>query len=200
MTRAPSDWRTFCAVELPENACARATEHIKRLRQEFPDINASWNRGGEFHLTLKFLGEIPQTRVESFSRATALAVEGFSPFKIIVEGVGVFPAHGSPKVLWIGISDLTKKLNQIYERLDEECAKEGFTAEQRPFHPHLTLARLRKPQSARTLALAHKEMPFEAIEISVTELLVIRSELSSEGSKYSVISRHPLGARASLPA
>ena len=197
---APSNWRTFCAIELPENACARATERIKRLRQEFSDINASWNSSGNFHLTLKFLGEIPQTRVGGLSRAATLAVEGFSPFKIVVEGVGAFPAHSPPKVLWIGISDPTKKLGELYETLGEECAKEGFTKETRPFHPHLTLARLRKPHGARTLAAAHKEMPFAAIEVDVSELLVIRSELSSEGSKYSVISRHSLGARASLPA
>ena len=196
MTRAPSDWRTFCAIELPDEVCARATERIRDLRNRFPNLSASWNRDGKFHLTLKFLGEIPQTRVGGLSRAATLAVEGFSPFKIIVEGVGAFPAHGPPKVLWIGISDPTRKLNELYERLEEECAKEGFTKEQRPFHPHLTLARLRKPQGARTLAAAHKEMPFAAIEVDVSELLVIRSELSSEGSKYSVISRHVLGAQA----
>ena len=200
MTRAPSDWRTFCGVELPENVCARAAEHIRRLRQVFRDINSGWNRDGKFHLTLKFLGEIPQTQVAVLSRAASLAVEESSPFKVIVEGVGAFPAHGPPKVLWIGISDPTNNLNKLYQRLEDECAREGFAKEQRTFHPHLTLARLRKPQGARTLAAAHNDMLFDPIEIVVSELLVIRSELSSEGSKYSVVSRHLLGARASLPA
>jgi 2'-5' RNA ligase len=193
-------WRVFCAIELPQEVSSRATEHINRLRQRFPDINASWNRNGKFHLTLKFLGEISQTRVADLSRAAAFAVGKVSPFEIIVEGAGAFPVHGPPKVLWIGISDPAKELDQLYQHLESESAKEGFAKEPRPFHPHLTLARLRKPQGARSLACAHQEMVFEPIEISVSELLVIRSELSSEGSKHSVISRHRLGAQASLPA
>ncbi len=67
--------------------------------------------------------------------------------------------------------------------------------ESRRFHPHLTIARLRKPEQARTLAAAHKAMEIVPAEIQVSELLVIRSELSSAGSKYTVISRYPLVQR-----
>jgi 2'-5' RNA ligase len=97
-------------------------------------------------------------------------------------------------VLWIAISDSSGKLGELHTRLEHEAAKEGFVRDSRPFHPHLTVARLRQPQHARTLATAHKEREFEGVEIEVLELLVIRSELSSEGSKYSIISRHQLDA------
>jgi len=193
----PLTWRVFCAIEPPEEVCARASDHIRRLRHEFPDVNASWNRDGKFHLTLKFLGEIPKARVENLSLAAGRAVEGFSLFNLVVEKTGAFPNEGPPRVLWIGVSDPSRRLSELYERLEEECARESFPKDARPFHPHLTLARLRKPQGTRALASAHKQMPFEPIEISVSELLVIRSELSSEGSKYSLISRHVLGAQAS---
>ena len=191
-----STWRTFCAIEMPAEVRARATEHINRLRKRFPNVSASWNRDAKFHVTLKFLGEIPQARVESFSGAAALAAERLPQFNVLVDAAGAFPRHAPPKVLWIGISDIAMNLRELYERLEDECAKEGFAREQRPFHPHLTLARLRKPVGARALALAHQEMGFASVEISVSELLVIRSELSSEGSKYSVISRHPLTGSA----
>jgi len=71
----------------------------------------------------------------------------------------------------------------------------GFAKETRPFHPHLTIARLRQADTARELAVTHKQMEFEPLEIAVAELLVIRSELSSEGSKYTVVSRHAFGVR-----
>ncbi len=187
---APSGLRVFCAIEPPEEVCARATDHIRRLRHEFPNVNASWNRDGKFHLTLKFLGEIPRSRVENLSRAAGRAVEALSSFKLVVEKTGAFPNNNAPRVLWIGVSDPSGKLSELYERLEEECAKESFPRDERPFHPHLTLARLRKPHGARTLASAHKAMPIEPIEISVSELLVISSELGREGSRYSVISRH----------
>jgi len=195
---APSEsWRVFCAIEVPATVRKRVMEHIGRLRDSVPDAHASWSRDRNLHLTLKFLGEIPKARVENLSLAAGRAVEGFSLFNLVVEKPGAFPNEGPPRVLWIGVSDPSRRLSELSERLEEECARESFPKDARPFHPHLTLARLRKPQGTRALASAHKQMPFEPIEISVSELLVIRSELSSEGSKYSVISRHALGAQAS---
>ena len=162
--------------------------HSSRLRQAVPEAHASWSKPDNIHLTLKFLGDISQSRLESLSKAAAKAV--FTCSQSAVQGSGVFPTRGQPRVLWIGIEDLQGKLGELYSRLEDECAKAGFRKEARAFHPHLTLARLRKPDGARALAEAHKEMQFEPIEFTVSELLVIRSELSSAGSKYTTISRH----------
>jgi 2'-5' RNA ligase len=191
----PSSWRVFCAVEIPEKVGAPAAEHVRKLKSEFPHVLASWNREGKFHLTLKFFGNIPAERVTAVSRAASLAVEGQSEFKINVAGAGVFPKHGPPHVLWLGVEDLAGNLLQLQKRLEEECANLGFERETRPFHPHLTLARLRKRESAKELGLAHKRLRFEQVQMTISELLVIRSELDPEGSKYSEISRHPFSAR-----
>jgi 2'-5' RNA ligase len=77
-------------------------------------------------------------------------------------------------------------------RLEDEAERLGFQKEARTFHPHITLSRLRKPQHARSLAALHKATQFEPAEVAVAELLVIRSKLSSAGSKYTTISRHQL--------
>ena len=71
-------------------------------------------------------------------------------------------------------------LAELHARLEEEAAQAGFAKETRAFHPHLTVARLRQADNARALATAHKQMEFDPLEIAVAELLVIRSELSSE--------------------
>lgn len=190
----PSEtWRVFCAVELEGAVRKKVLQHITRLREAVPDAKASWARDENLHLTLKFLGEIPQTKVPSISDAARRATEMFAPFTIRIEQSGVFPTHGPPRVLWLGITDPEKKLSDLHARLEDEVAQAGFPKETRPFHPHLTIARLRQPQHARILAAAHKEMEFEPAEIGVSELLVIRSELRSEGSKYTVVSRHRLG-------
>ena len=190
---AGNTWRVFCAIELPAGASARATAHIDRLRRQYPHIAASWNRDGKFHLTLKFIGEIPQARVERLSLAAERATRDLSAFNLVITEAGVFPNRGMPKVLWLGINDQDGQLAELQSRLEEECAQEGFSKEERAFHPHLTIARLRKPYGARGLAGAHRQGGFAALEISVSELLVIRSELSSKGSKYTTISRHHLG-------
>jgi 2'-5' RNA ligase len=192
MREAPGQtWRVFCAVELPATARSLVLEHINKLKQAVPDAKASWSRDANLHLTIKFLGEIPQFAVPDISAAATRAV-GMAPFSIRLEQTGSFPKGSQPRVLWIGINDWTGKLGELHARLEHEAAKEGFVRDSRPFHPHLTVARLRQPQHARTLATAHKEREFAGIEIEVLELLVIRSELSSEGSKYSIISRHAL--------
>lgn len=195
--RVPSTlWRVFCAIEVPHILSARMVAHINALRQSCPNVRASWNRDGKFHLTLKFVGEIPQTRVEDLSHAAEIATHAASSFKLSVEGAGVFPQSGPPNVLWIGIRDIEGALDELHSRLESECEKAGFARERRPLHPHLTLARLRTTQGARDLGAAHCDKGFAPAEINVSELLVIRSELSSEGSRYTVISRHAFTGNA----
>ena len=72
----------------------------------------------------------------------------------------------------------------LQRQLENECAKKGFEKEDRAYRPHLTIARLRKPEGARRLADAHLQMKFEPVEIELNELIVFRSELSSKGSRY----------------
>src|SRR5215204_1494803 len=181
-------WRRFCAVELPDEVRAQLEEHIRRLRQAVPDVAASWSRVENIHLTLKFFGNVSVDRIPTISAAASRAVKDFSPFQIGVGTTGVFPKPSRAQVLWIGVSDPSGNLLALQQRLEEECAIEGFTKEDRAFRPHLTIARLRKPEGARRLADAHLQMEFRPTEIKLSELIVFRSELSSKGSKYTAIS------------
>ncbi len=209
-------WRVFIAVELPSNIRKRIATHIDHQRSAMPEVRASWSRGDNLHLTLKFLGDIPITNVEKLSAAAAIAASTVEPFEIVVEGCGAFPATGQPKVLWIGIlseppagrgprrsisagvedaggpdpAPSLLPLRALHSVLEDECANAGFAREPRAFHPHLTIARIRQPQGSRQLAAMHKEIGFNREAFSVSELAVIRSELRSEGSKHTTISRH----------
>jgi 2'-5' RNA ligase len=192
--RASGDeqWRVFCAIEMHGAVSVAVSSHIDRLRVAFPQIRASWNRDGKFHVTLKFLGALPHSRVEGISGAALRASGGLLPFDLSVGGTGVFPRKGPPRVLWIGIDDVEGKLSELHQRLDDECAREGFAKEAREFHPHLTVARLRHSEGAEELARLHKEVGLGPVRFTVSELLVIRSELSPQGSRYTEISRHSL--------
>ncbi|HEY6232760.1 MAG TPA: RNA 2',3'-cyclic phosphodiesterase [Pyrinomonadaceae bacterium] len=192
MASSTVTWRIFCAIELPGTIRALVLRHISSLQQALPAARASWARESTLHLTLKFLGEIPVTSVPNFSKVVERAVAGVTPFGIQLNETGAFPKHGRPEVLWIGIDDSSRKLSALQTRLEEESQAAGFPKEERPFHPHLTIARLRDSRDAQALATAHKRMGFEPVEICVSELLVIRSELSSAGSKYTVVSQHVL--------
>jgi 2'-5' RNA ligase len=127
-------------------------------------------------------------RIEKIAAAAERVVQDFSTFQIGVGETGVFPRPSRPQVLWIGVSDSSGQLTALQEKFENECAAAGFPKEDRAYRPHLTIARLRKPESARSLAEAHLKMKFEPIDVEVKELVVFRSELSPRGSKYTVIS------------
>ena len=193
MNTATEHWRVFIAIELPGNVRRCIVEHIEGLRSSMPEVRASWNREDNLHLTLKFLGDIPVANVEQLSAATAIAARKVEPFEIAVEGCGAFPARGQPRVLWIGIADPSGKLSELNRALEDECATAGFAREPRAFQPHLTIARIRQPHGSRQLAARHQEIGFNREIVGLSEMSVIRSELRSEGSKHTVISRHELG-------
>ncbi len=186
-------WRVFCAIDLPSDLKQKLANHISHLRQA-TGVKAGWTRTDNIHLTIKFLGETPMSLVEKLTLAAARAVKPLAPFKVTVEHCGVFPPHGPPRVLWVGITDAGNHLARLHQRLEEECQAAGFPKESRPFHPHLTVARIRHSSDARSLGAAHRALDFEPAEIDVTELLVIRSELGPDGSKYSPVSKHVLSS------
>ena len=185
-------WRTFCAFELPESLRARIDQHSQLVREAVPEAAASWSRSENIHLTVKFFGNVDQQRVPVISAVAAHVATEFSPIQIEVGKTGVFPRPSRPQVLWIGIHDPSQALANLHKQLENQLAPEGFPKEDRAFRPHLTTARIRKPHDAAKLAQTHLETKFDTVEISLNELVLFRSELSSRGSKYTAISRHRL--------
>jgi len=205
-------YRTFVAIELPRAVRAKVIEHIEQLRRNVPDARASWSREHNLHLTLKFLGNVPVNELPQLSDAIARALRGVKPFELTVAGCGVFLSSGRPNVLWIGVSEPsatpeppediaravqvaggpTSSLRILQERIEDECSKLGFPREQRAFHPHLTIARLRKTGGERRLGEAHKSLEFSSETFSVSEVVLFKSELLREGSKHTPISRQLL--------
>lgn len=188
----PESWRIFCAVELPPDVRLRLQEHVRKVRTEIPDVAASWTCVENIHLTLKFFGNVNVDRISKISTAASHAAREFSAFEISVGSTGVFPKPSRAQVLWIGVNDPSGKLLALQKGLEKEFASVGFQKDDRAFRPHLTIARIRRPEGARQLADAHLKTEFKSQDIKVSELIVFRSELSSTGSKYTAISKHEL--------
>lgn len=184
--------RVFCAVELPDEVRGAAAAHAARLRRDFPEARASWARTETLHITLKFLGEVEAARVAVISGAAGAAAEGFGQFSLTVGEAGTFPPRGAARVLWLGVRDESGGLARLQRRLEEGCEAAGFQREPRAFKPHLTLARLRAPKDAHALSEAHRRSTFGPHAFSVSELVVMRSELGPGGSRYTPLSRHAL--------
>jgi 2'-5' RNA ligase len=187
---AQESWRTFFAIELPAEVRSKIKTHIDKLRAELPDVRASWTREENLHLTMKFFGDVPVADVERISAAAAHAVASVHPFELTVGGCGAFPPKGQPRVLWIGTEDSSGSLRKLHAALENECADLRFPRDQRPYHPHLTIARLRQPHGARDVANLHRNIGFDSLPVTVEEICLVRSELRSQGSRYTVVACH----------
>jgi 2'-5' RNA ligase len=187
--------RIFCAIELADEARERIAAQIAILRDTLPAARAArWEATEKLHLTMKFLGEVAESRLDDLSSALSGAARDVETFEAVLAGAGAFPPRGATRVLWLGMGDEAGELQRLQRRLEEECATSGFPLESREFHPHITLARTGRMNAsdARQLARAHLALEFTPVTFDVHELVLMQSELTPRGSRYTVLSRHTL--------
>ena len=183
------EWRTFVAIELSREIRDRLHEHATRIRETVTEASASWSRPENIHLTLKFLGNVPTKNLSLISDAASRIAKDNPCFQVGIGGTGVFPKPSRAQVLWIGVDDPSGRLSELQARLEDEL---DFNKEDRAYRPHLTIARIRRPEGARRLAETHLQLSFKQTQLTVKEFVIFRSELSSKGARYTALSRHEL--------
>jgi RNA 2',3'-cyclic 3'-phosphodiesterase len=181
-TSQASAIRTFICLDIPESIKERIEKLQRELRQM--DAQVSWVKPANIHLTLKFLGDVAQTKIPTVSAAVNRPTGSCSPFQVTVGETGCFPSRRNPRVLWIGIAQMPDALRRLHKEIEDELAREGFAREAKKFNPHLTIARLRNPRNAQPLAEALMTRGFEDESFQTSEVIVMRSELSPQGSIY----------------
>jgi 2'-5' RNA ligase len=188
--------RTFVAVELAPSVAARAGELIDKLRVSAAQVN--WVQTRNMHLTLKFLGDVPDTETPDICRVVAAAARQFEPFEITCRGVGAFPAADHPRTLWIGIEDGSEELCALQAAIEDALKAElGFAKEARRFQPHLTIGRVKhEPPSARGELgeLIVKHAHFDADLSVIDEVVVFASFLNRSGPPHEALGRAELGS------
>ncbi len=132
--------RLFVACDLPAEVRGRLRSLGESLRTEAPRLR--WVRPEGIHLTLRFVGEVDEEIRSRLSETLRRAVPGAAPpFEVAVEGAGYFPDRGRPRVLWVGLREPSGALAGLHARVEEAVRGAGVAPENRPFRPHLTLAR-----------------------------------------------------------
>jgi 2'-5' RNA ligase len=182
--------RGFVAVLLPDDVRARLAVAAAELRQRAPRL--AWVRAENLHLTLRFLGEVEPGTLERVREAMAVAATTVAPFTVTLGGLGGFPAGRPPRVVWAGVLAGVEGLGALHAALESTLVARGIPGEGRAFHAHVTLARARDRRGAGQLASALGGGPSFG-EVRVAALHLMRSELGSGGSRYSVLAEVPLG-------
>lgn len=184
--------RSFLAVELPRAILDRIGEVQRELKSSNADVR--WVNPGNIHLTLKFFGNIEETEIDSILMAIEEPVRTTSPISITVRGVGGFPGLKNPRVIWVGLHDEKGASVSLQKRLEGELGKIGFPPEDRPFHPHLTLGRMRSNRGKDELVGRMRRFKEEGFgQFQVDKVILFRSDLRPTGPIYTPLRTFLLG-------
>lgn len=178
--------RIFIALDIPREIRTRLTEFMDRARALSPD--ARWARVEGLHVTLKFIGEVTEARVQDIQ--AALASIKTKPFIVRFDGVGFFPNANAARVFWAGV-DGDDELPQLASAVDAALEKTGITREAKPYHPHLTLARAGAHSLRELGALTENPAPHFGT-MTAREFFLYQSQPQKGGSRYTKLERFEL--------
>jgi RNA 2',3'-cyclic 3'-phosphodiesterase len=178
--------RLFVALELDEDAQALLAEYQRRLAGL--DRAVRWVRPEQIHLTLKFLGDVPDGQVMQVCRALD-GLAAHEAFEFQIDGIGTFGPPRSPRVVWVGVRMPNSSLAEVQEACEKGLAELGFPSEGRAFKPHLTLGRVKDPRAGREVSEAVSNVQAQASGPLVQragQVILFESILRPEGPQYIV--------------
>jgi 2'-5' RNA ligase len=183
--------RTFIAIELDEELKGNLTHLQDRLREQLAPGSVRWVRPEGIHLTLKFLGDTTTDKVEEVKAALTQAAGEVEPFTFTVSGLGCFPNARRPRVVWVGLHELTGSLVRLRDAVEAHVAPLGFPTENRPFRAHLTLGRVHRHASKSEVREIGEVVAASSTgtidEMTVTSVFYIKSDLKPSGAVYTIL-------------
>ena len=177
--------RLFIAIPLPVSL----REELETLYE--PVRSIAWVRPAQLHLTLRFVGDVDASLSEPIE--TALARVQVEPFLLTLAGIGAFPPRGAARVIWVGIGESHPRLNQLRQQIDDALLALGLPVDLRVFHPHVTLARVKREASPATVAQFLKQhREFGAAPFRAEAFNLYASELHPAGAVHTLQQRFAL--------
>jgi 2'-5' RNA ligase len=179
--------RLFVAVDVPEGLKeAIESDVVGPMRDAVP--GARWTRPEGRHLTLKFLGNVDDERVDEIAEVLRSAAAHHARFRASFVEVGGFPTLRRPRVLWVGVGEGGEPMAALAADLESALEPLGFDPEGRPFHGHFTLARFPRPRVIESPPAV--VVPEERFDVG--EFVLFRSQLHPKGARYTALERFPL--------
>jgi 2'-5' RNA ligase len=191
--------RLFVGITAPDEWKRVLTDWRRKTQPRFSHSFAKWTSEANLHLTLRFFGSVEETELPKLADELLKAAQASTKFSLIPDEFGCFPNPSRPRILWLGFRGQIDNLLQLESTLRQATAQFGQPPEDRPFHPHLTLARLKEPthkdrNEIAELLSTHRHLDVRPWNVNTFEL--IRSEPKAEGSLYATLATFPLGPQA----
>jgi 2'-5' RNA ligase len=187
--------RLFLAVELDRAARGQCDTLLEALRRSLGDAASAlrWTPAENVHITLHFLGEVDRGGADRLIKEFG-ALAAPPAFDASTSSFGAFPPGGPPKIVWLGIGDGATEMTRLQSALAEPVRRAGFQPEQRPFSPHLTIARVRDREHGRVPGLRAQLAAIHSHAISwrVDHVTLFKSDLSGSAPRYESLINLPL--------
>lgn len=185
--------RLFVALEIPSTVREHLAELVNSLRAVSPQTR--WVRPENLHVTLKFIGEVPETQLAPIRTALAQA-RSTQPITIAFRGLGFFPSERHPRVFWAGI-EASPNLKTLAADIEKATETLSIAGEQRTFSPHLTLARFEPPRVPEKLREAIQENAGREFgSLRTHQFQLIESKLKPSGAEYTTVESFSFAAEA----
>jgi len=182
----PGKERLFLSVSLPDHVKRHLVQLQSDLKKE--GIPASWTPETNMHLTVKFLGETRTEIRDQLPRRIDAAASSISPFCLYTGGLGVFPTIKKPRVLWSKVKGETQTLQNLFDLLEAELKAVGFDREKKPFHPHVTIGRVKGQAAPQTMfELIDRFKSCESEEFHVKGIHLFKSDLHKKGAVHTLL-------------
>jgi 2'-5' RNA ligase len=179
--------RAFVAVEPPGVVLDAIESLADRLRDDHPSLR--WTNRAQWHVTLQFLGRVEAADAITSALADAVATRG--PSRVRLGGGGGFPKPARASVLWLGVVQGAKALGDLSADVGAAASSCGAAPDERPFRPHVTLARARAGADVRALLDVIGEGPVGPAW-TIDEVVLFSSDTRPEGARYTAVRRIPL--------
>lgn len=144
----------------------------------------AWVKPDNIHLTLKFLGNVTQDRVNYIEDTLDEIARKEKPFSISLAPLGAFPGITIPRVIWVGVAGDIAIIKNIRDKLELSLSHLGFKKEDNPFHPHLTLARVKSIENPAQISGIFSQINPKNLRAAIDRIILFKSELIPQGAIY----------------
>ena len=195
---APAAIRTFIAIEMPVKVKALIASHVERLKGLVPR-GIKWVDPQTCHLTLAFLGNVPDAHLPTLPRLLDAVATDSPPLRLKTGLLGAFPGPRRPRILWLGLEGDTQLLAHTQSRLQDALETDGFPREQRAFKPHITLGRARGKGLIPLPETALNGQAEDALAFEVLDIVLMSSILTPSGPIHTPLHSALLSAQFQIP-